>query len=234
MSLHVHERTLPVLGQLPVWHPFAPSMNHEEVTVPTNDRQLHALRSRRLDLLSEVVSAARESRKGSLLEGDDDYAHVVALLNPRHRVILSKQGAQWVLQRRDVAVGTVSRTAWRKLALCDTRDDLIAAIEAMGIVVDPSTMDTLNDLPERAALCPSPMGLRFDTDMPTPQATGMSSLAELMDRRRASIRAPAGAVHGSTRESDDHYRKGVCRLNDGWRVILDNLPDRAANVLVRS
>lgn len=183
--------------------------------------QLRAFQSRPQDILNVLMSGTGDRPTGTLVEGDDTYAHVVARLHPRYRVVLSKHGGQWVLQKRQVAVGACSRTAWRKHSLATTRVELIAAVDALRLHVDPSIMETLNALPENAALCPSPNGLPQDLGaMTTPDASGASSLAQMMDTRRTIFRMRGETVQGSTKESDDHYRNGVCRLNDGWRVIL--------------
>lgn len=59
-----------------------------------------------------------------LNETDDNYPLVVARLNVRWRVIDSKCGIQWVLQRRNAGVGVT----WRGSAYCRTRDGLLSNI----------------------------------------------------------------------------------------------------------
>ncbi|MBP2150102.1 hypothetical protein [Xanthobacter flavus] len=198
----------------------------------TTARQRRIDKAVRAKAAQLIATALKDMPVRSLLEGDDDYGFVTAILGPRHRVILAKGGSSWLVQRRDIAVGTVSRRAWRKLSAHPTRDELLVAVAGLGLTIDPTVMETLLDLPEWASMAPSlfsEVGLHStpgaDTD------TGPSTLSELMARRRGRF-VPFGApAPGGNKETEDLYRKGVCRLNDGWRVILTK--DRAQFALQR-
>lgn len=186
----------------------------------------------RANAVQLLTSALKDMPVRSLLEGDDDYGFVTAILGLRHRVILAKGGSSWLVQRRDIAVGTVSRRAWRKLSAHPTRDELLVAVAGLGLTIDPTVMETLLDLPEWASMAPSlfsEVGLHSTPGVDTD--TGPSTLSELMARRRGRFQPFAERAPGGNKETEDPYRKGVCRLNEGWRVILTK--DRAQFALQR-
>jgi hypothetical protein len=77
-------------------------------------------------------------------ESDDGYFAVVARLNERWRVIVCKDGIQWVLQfakkRRD-------RTAWEGRSYCRTREALIRVSSRHAGPIDPHATAILEALP---------------------------------------------------------------------------------------
>lgn len=198
----------------------------------TTARQRRIETARRAEAAQLLAIALKDMPVRSLLEGDDDYGFVTAVLTPRHRVILAKGGSSWLIQRRDVAVGTVSRHAWRKLSAHGTRDDLLAAVDTLHLNVDPAVMETLRALPDWASMAPSLFSEIGIGGPPSPDTNrGPDTLSELMARRRGRFQPVGAPAPGGNKETEDLYRKGVCRLNEGWRVILTK--DRAQFALQR-
>ncbi|HUF45961.1 MAG TPA: hypothetical protein VMN43_11500 [Aestuariivirgaceae bacterium] len=78
-------------------------------------------------------------------EADDNYSLVVARLNDRWRVIESKCGLQWILQRRDAGIGA----QWRGSAFCRSRDGLLANIRERCGDLTEAGLRTVEQLPER-------------------------------------------------------------------------------------
>jgi len=52
-------------------------------------------------------------------EKSDDYGGVVAVLNPKLRVIRGACGLQWIAQKK------VSSTGWKSFAYCGTKEGLL-------------------------------------------------------------------------------------------------------------
>lgn len=77
-------------------------------------------------------------------EAEDNYSLVVARLNDRWRVIESKCGLQWILQRRDAGLGA----QWRGSAYCRTRDGLLANIRERCGDLTEAGLRTVEQLPE--------------------------------------------------------------------------------------
>jgi hypothetical protein len=84
-------------------------------------------------------------------ETADNYQAVVAVLNDRHRVIVCKEGIQWILQRREKSP---AERPWRGLHYCQTRKALIRLSGAFSPAVDPIAMKTLVELPEHIGMKP--------------------------------------------------------------------------------
>jgi hypothetical protein len=88
--------------------------------------------------------AASSSYSGR--ERDDGYGHVIAQINDQWRVIVCKDGIQWVLQRRDAE--RPHRGFWRGRRYHTSRKDLIAACVALAGLADGPALALLERLPE--------------------------------------------------------------------------------------
>lgn len=88
-----------------------------------------------------------ENEKVSHRESDDDYKHVVTMLSSRWRVVLCKDGLQWVLQRKGGA-----RSGWRGQSFCVTREALVRCIGEKVEEVDSEGLALVSQLPERVSL----------------------------------------------------------------------------------
>ena len=84
-------------------------------------------------------------------ERDDNYFAVVAMLAPRWRVILCKNGIQFILQRHFAE--TLNSGAWRSSSFHVSRDSLIKACVTLGLLSDPKLEQLLADLPTNAREC---------------------------------------------------------------------------------
>lgn len=84
-------------------------------------------------------------------ERDDNYFAVVAELVPRWRVILCKNGIQFILQRHFAE--TLHGGAWRSSSFHVSRDSLIQASVALGLASDPKMEQLLAGLPATAREC---------------------------------------------------------------------------------
>jgi hypothetical protein len=76
---------------------------------------------------------------------DDNYAKVIAQLAPRWRVIICKDGIQWILQQRSVPFPNTG--TWAGKSYSTTRDALIAACSDRGLLSEPHLRRALDDLP---------------------------------------------------------------------------------------
>ena len=81
-------------------------------------------------------------------ERDDNYAKVIAQLAPRWRVIICKDGIQWILQKRSVPFPNTG--TWAGKSYSTTRDALIAACSDRGLLSEPHLRRALDDLPSDA------------------------------------------------------------------------------------
>ena len=80
-------------------------------------------------------------------ERDDSYAKVIAQLGPRWRVIICKDGIQWILQRRSVAPPNTG--TWAGKSYSTTRDAIIAACSDRELLAGASARQALDALPNR-------------------------------------------------------------------------------------
>ena len=80
-------------------------------------------------------------------EKDDSYRSVIVRLAPRWRVIVCKDGAQWIVQHR--TADPLHRGVWRGHTYLTTRDSLIRACARLEPLSDPSVMAILSVLPDR-------------------------------------------------------------------------------------
>jgi hypothetical protein len=84
-------------------------------------------------------------------ERDDNYFAVVAMLTPRWRVVLCKNGTQFILQRHFAE--TLHGGAWRSSSLHVSRDSLIKACVTLGLLSDHKLEQLLAVLPTTAREC---------------------------------------------------------------------------------
>jgi hypothetical protein len=76
-------------------------------------------------------------------------------LNARWRVVVCRDGIQWILQRRNVPAGTGgdrperhSTDDWRGRSYCRTREALIGCCDRYCGEIDPAAVAALRTLPE--------------------------------------------------------------------------------------
>jgi len=96
-------------------------------------------------LLSQpgAPSAAQEPLPGSVRnEKSDAYNVVVAVLNPRMRVIRVACGLQWIVQKRN------SPLMWSNFAFCGTKEGLLLRLSECGFPCDPGAWSAIKTLPD--------------------------------------------------------------------------------------
>ena len=79
-------------------------------------------------------------------ERDDAYRNVVAQLAPRWRVIICRDGIQWILQRKEASHGG----PWRGVSYHTSRDGLIRACGSVG-ALNNDPLEALEALPDYAS-----------------------------------------------------------------------------------
>ena len=79
-------------------------------------------------------------------ERDDDYCDVIVHIASRWRVIICKDGIQWILQQRSVAPPNTG--TWSGKSYPTTRDALIAACSSRNLLSDASARRALDALPD--------------------------------------------------------------------------------------
>ena len=77
-------------------------------------------------------------------ERDDAYKDVVAQLTPRWRVIICRDGIQWILQRKEASHGG----PWRGVSYHTNRDGLLRACGSLNLLSDANSTEILGELPE--------------------------------------------------------------------------------------
>ena len=90
-------------------------------------------------------------RNGSHREREDDYFAVVAMLAPRWRIILCKNGIQFILQQHFAE--TKHSGAWRANSFHVSRDSLFKACVTLDLLSDPKMEQLLAKLPATAREC---------------------------------------------------------------------------------
>lgn len=75
------------------------------------------------------------------------YASVVTRLSEQWRVIICKDGIQWILQRREKLQAS---RPWRGVRYCTTKKALIRVSTTLCGPIDPKSANILATLPERA------------------------------------------------------------------------------------
>lgn len=94
--------------------------------------------------LAEAARAVTSRR-----ESADDYPNIVARLNNDWRVIVCRDGIQWILQRRNSAK-TIAKPDWRGVSYCRARDALIRCVaEKISEQITFEGKEALFDLPAR-------------------------------------------------------------------------------------
>ena len=88
---------------------------------------------------------AKRTKPESGQETSDNYEAVLSVLDHRHRVIICRDGIQWIIQRRKT--GGAARP-WRALGYHTTRNALIRACATLCREIDPSVMSLLLALPD--------------------------------------------------------------------------------------
>lgn len=93
-----------------------------------------------------------ENEETSHRESDDNYARIVASLNNRWRVILCKDGLQWVLQWK-----RKSSDKWDGHSFCQARDALLRCIREKVEDVYEEDLEPVKALPVRTSLLWKPV-----------------------------------------------------------------------------
>ena len=75
--------------------------------------------------LASEADAVPIKLKTRLREESDNYPVVVAVLTDRWRVIVCRDGLQWILQRRKAVVGD---PVWQGRSYCSSRDALLRCV----------------------------------------------------------------------------------------------------------
>lgn len=92
-----------------------------------------------------LPQTTRHRTNTSYRERDDCYADVVILLALRWRIIVCKDGIQWILQQRSVTPPNTG--TWSGKSYSTTRSGLIAACSDRELLSDPSARQALDALP---------------------------------------------------------------------------------------
>jgi hypothetical protein len=79
-------------------------------------------------------------------ESDDGYRAVVAHLNERWRVIVCRDGMQWVLQYR-ASTKTARRVEWKGRSYCRTRECLLRDVRYHAGEIDAHAFAIVEALP---------------------------------------------------------------------------------------
>lgn len=78
-------------------------------------------------------------------ERDDDYRDVVCILSDRWRVIVCRDGLQWIIQRRDGE--RFGQTRWTGIHYCTSREALIRLSRALQPQAEAGAHERLAALP---------------------------------------------------------------------------------------
>jgi len=78
-------------------------------------------------------------------ERDDHYSRIVAQPGPRWRIILCRDGLQWIIQKKEAS----HAGPWRAEGYYTYRESLIKACGTLGLLSDAGTEAVLHALPER-------------------------------------------------------------------------------------
>jgi hypothetical protein len=161
----------------------------------------------RLNTLPVTNPQGRLLRAAALSESVEAYPHV--RLNAGWRVIVCRDGIQWVLQARN-GTATVSSSDWRGRSYCRTREALIRCSDLEAGAIDPAAAAVLAALPwrigeplvERApASSPMPAVPRrpnLQISLPAGSSAMQAALLRALERRtrdpRGWITLPTGKV----------------------------------------
>jgi hypothetical protein len=78
-------------------------------------------------------------------EKDDNYRSVVVRLSPRWRVIVCRDGAQWIIQKKEAS----HAGPWRGVSYHTCRSSLIRTCGSLNLLSEPSVTAILAALPDR-------------------------------------------------------------------------------------
>ena len=90
-------------------------------------------------------SGGSSPQRPSHRERDDNYQRVIVELAPRCRIIVCKDGIQWILQKRSAEPSHSGE--WRGDSYVTDRDALIELSVKRGLLSDPSKLAILEALP---------------------------------------------------------------------------------------
>jgi len=79
-------------------------------------------------------------------EKSDDYGGVVAILNPKLRLIRSKCDLQWIVQRQNNRRN--GAPIWSSFAYCATKEGLLLRLPKGGHGFDPETWAAIEAFPD--------------------------------------------------------------------------------------
>ena len=110
-------------------------------------------------------SGGSSPQRPSHRERDDNYQRVIVELAPRCRIIVCKDGIQWILQKRSAEPSHSGE--WRGVSYLTDRDALIELSVKRGLLSEPSSRAVLEALPSDVRDYASQMGLpRARLDLP--------------------------------------------------------------------
>lgn len=91
------------------------------------------------------ISSRSSTKRHSRRERDDDYKGTLIYITSRWRIIVCKDGIQWIVQKRSVEHPNTG--TWAGKSYCTTRDSLIAACSRRNLLSDASVRQALDALP---------------------------------------------------------------------------------------
>jgi len=80
-------------------------------------------------------------------ERDDCYSKVVLQLTPRYRIILCRQGLQWIIQEKEAS----HEAPWCAMSYHTSRDNMLNACGKRGFLSDPNSEAVLHALPSHVS-----------------------------------------------------------------------------------
>jgi len=92
-------------------------------------------------------SGVQAPASASHRERDDNYAAVIVQLAPRWRVIVCRDGIQWILQKRSVLAPNTG--TWSGKSYSTTKSGLMAACSRLELLSDTSALAILDALPAK-------------------------------------------------------------------------------------
>ena len=99
-----------------------------------------------IDSLNEEMRPLDAPEAVNRNESSDSYGDVVAVLNPKWRVIRCRDGIQWILQSRDSA--TAANGVWRGRSYCRTKEALLRVCAKHAGEINPTAAAILVALPD--------------------------------------------------------------------------------------
>lgn len=92
-----------------------------------------------------AIDGCRSTQTYSHRERDDNYRLVIVWLAPRWRVILCKDRAQWIIQKKEAS----HAGPWRGVSYHTCRSSLIRTCGSLNLLSEPSVTAILAALPDR-------------------------------------------------------------------------------------